>query len=544
MNKDVIYIDVEDDITNIVSKIKDSKARIVALVPPKRVGILQSAVNMRLLNRAAENAEKRIVLITSDQALSGLAAAARIPVAKTLQSRPEIAEIPAIDVDDGDDVIDGSEIPVGELADKATPKARNKADDAIDAAIAEDEKPTKPTKPTKPAKPAGKGKPKVPDFNVFRKKLVLIGGGIALFIVFMVWAIWFAPHATVVITAKTTTSTVDKSVTLKQDGKVDAANNIIKSLRQEQKKDISVDFTPTGKKKVGEKASGTMHLVRTSVSSLTLTIPAGTSFSSGDYTFVSTEPASLSGTSIGPGGVIQSVATVKVQATQVGSEYNLSSRSYSSNVSGFSAAGTAMSGGSSREVTVVSADDIAKAKVKLDAQKDASLQSAVKALFPSSSIVINESYQEARSNPTPSVAVDHEASGTVQLKTTVTASMQGIDRSDMKQFLEDTLKKEIGSKKNQKIYNDGSNEVKFAQYSERNNAVQVRLTANAKIGPEIDEHKVKEQVKGRNYGDVQSSLESIEGVQDVDTKFSPFWVRTVPNNDKHISIEFKLDNGR
>ena len=541
MNKDVIYIDVEDDITNIVSKIKDSKARIVALVPPKRVGILQSAVNMRLLNRAAENVEKRIVLITSDQALSGLAAAARIPVAKTLQSRPEIAEIPAIDVDDGDDVIDGSEMPVGELADRATPKARNKANDAIDAAIAEDEKPTK---PAKPAKPAGKGKPKVPDFNVFRKKLVLIGGGIVLFVLFMVWAIWFAPHATVVITAKTTTSTVDKSVTLKQDGKVDAANNIVKSLRQEQKKDISVDFTPTGKKKVGEKASGTMHLVRTSVSSLTLTIPAGTSFSSGDYTFVSTEPASLSGTSIGPGGVIQSVATVKVQATQVGSEYNLSSRSYSSNVSGFSAAGTAMSGGSSREVTVVSADDVAKAKVKLDAQKDTSLQSAVKALFPSSSIVINESYQEARSNPTPSVAIDHEASGTVQLKTTVTASMQGIDRSDMKQFLEDTLKKEIGSKKNQKIYNDGSNEVKFAQYSERNNAVQVRLTANAKIGPEIDEHKVKEQVKGRNYGDVQSSLESIEGVQDVDTKFSPFWVRTVPNNDKHISIEFKLDNGR
>ncbi len=541
MNKDVIYIDVEDDITNIVSKIKDSKARIVALVPPKRVGILQSAVNMRLLNRAAENAEKRIVLITGDQALSGLAAAARIPVAKTLQSRPEIAEIPAIDVDDGDDVIDGSEIPVGELADKATPKARNKADDAIDAAIAEDEKPTK---SAKPAKPAGKGKPKVPDFNVFRKKLVLIGGGIALFIVFIVWAIWFAPHATVVITAKTTTSTVDKSVTLKQDGKVDAANNIVKSLRQEQKKDISVDFTPTGKKKVGEKASGSMKLVRTSVSSLTITIPAGTSFSSGDYTFVSTEPATLSGTSIGPGGVIQSSATVQVQATQVGSEYNLSSRSYSSNVSGFSAVGSSMNGGSSREVTVVSAADVAKAKAKLDAQKDPSLQSAVKALFPSSSIVINESYQEARSNPTPSVAVDHEASGTVQLKTTVTASMQGIDRSDMKQFLEDTLKKEIGSKRNQKIYNDGSNEVKFAQYSERNNAVQVRLTANAKIGPEIDEHKVKEQVKGRNYGDVQSSLESIEGVQDVDTKFSPFWVRTVPNNDKHISIEFKLDNGR
>ena len=51
MNKDVIYIDVEDDITTIVGKIKASKEKIIALVPPSRVGVLQSAVNMRLLAR-------------------------------------------------------------------------------------------------------------------------------------------------------------------------------------------------------------------------------------------------------------------------------------------------------------------------------------------------------------------------------------------------------------------------------------------------------------------------------------------------------------
>jgi len=49
MNKDVIYIDVEDDITAIIGKIKASSEKIVALVPPKRVGVLQSAVNLRLL---------------------------------------------------------------------------------------------------------------------------------------------------------------------------------------------------------------------------------------------------------------------------------------------------------------------------------------------------------------------------------------------------------------------------------------------------------------------------------------------------------------
>ena len=49
---------------------------------------------------------------------------------------------------------------------------------------------------------SNKKKPKIPDFNVFRKKFALIGGGVLLLIIFLVWATWFAPHATVIITAK------------------------------------------------------------------------------------------------------------------------------------------------------------------------------------------------------------------------------------------------------------------------------------------------------------------------------------------------------
>ena len=93
MNKDVIYIDVEDDITAIIGKVKSSKEKIVALVPPKRVGVLQSAVNLRLLQRTATQSDKRIVLITNNQALAALSAAASIPVAKNLQSKPDRKKI-------------------------------------------------------------------------------------------------------------------------------------------------------------------------------------------------------------------------------------------------------------------------------------------------------------------------------------------------------------------------------------------------------------------------------------------------------------------
>lgn len=120
MNKDVIYIDVDDDITAIIGKLKASKEKVVALVPPKHVGVLQSAVNLRLLARAAKQSGKHLALVTNNSALAGLAASASIPVAKTLQSQPELAEIPALKVDDEDDIIDGASLPVGEHAAQGT----------------------------------------------------------------------------------------------------------------------------------------------------------------------------------------------------------------------------------------------------------------------------------------------------------------------------------------------------------------------------------------------------------------------------------------
>ena len=98
--KDVIYIDIDDDITSVIEKVKTSKTSIVALVPPKRIGVLQSAVNLKLLQRAATSVKKRVVLITNDHALSGLAAGLSLPVAKNLQSKPEIPSITAMKLDE------------------------------------------------------------------------------------------------------------------------------------------------------------------------------------------------------------------------------------------------------------------------------------------------------------------------------------------------------------------------------------------------------------------------------------------------------------
>ncbi len=539
MNKDVIYIDVEDDITTIISKIKASKERIIALVSPRRIGVLQSAVNIRLLARAATSSDKRIVLITNDSVLAGLAATAKIPIAKTLQSKPEIAEIPVLKVDDDNDVIDGGKLAVGDMADSAKRSKKSDEDSAVDNAIADANK--KESKGLDSLKKMVK-KPKVPDFNTFRKKFLLIGGSTLLLIVFLVWAIWFAPHATVVISAKTTSMTVSDTVSLNETATTSAKSNVIKSVKKELAKEVSVEFSATGKKNVGEKATGVV--VFKNVSPDSVTIAAGTILKNSGLSYTLNSSVTVPGGSYQrncPGYICPGSASGVITASEGGAQYNAATGSMSISVDDISASlRSATSGGTDKTATVVTASDIESAKSKLSEKKIDGLKEQLLSSFGDSATVITESYVENRSDPSSSVAVDGEATGAVTLKSTITASALAIDKNELKNFVEAKLKEEISGKKSQRIYDNGVSKVAFSQFSRAHNTQTVRLTTNGKVGPDIKEANVKDQAKGKSYGEVQSAIESIEGVEDVDVKFSPFWVKSVPKDINKINVEFKI----
>ena len=538
MNKDVIYIDIEDDITTIIGKIKASKQRIIALVPPRRTGILQSAVNIRLLSRAAKSADKTIVIITNDSVLAGLAATAKIPVAKTLQSKPEIAEIPALKVDDESDVIDGGKLAVGDMA-EAAKKSSSDNDAAIDSAIAAANE--KESKGLTSLKNMVK-KPKVPNFNAFRKKFLLIGGGVLLFGVFLVWAIWFAPHATVIISAKTTSMTVSDTVSLSENAATNAKSNVIKSIKKEIAKEVSVEFSATGKKNVGEKATGVVVFKNSSSSSVT--IAAGTVLKNSGLSYTLNSSVNVPGATLDwscPGYKCAGSASGAITASEGGAQYNAATGSMSISVDDISASlRSATSGGTDKTATVVTASDIEAAKNKLSDKKIEGLKEQLIASFGNSVKTITESYAENRSDPSSSVAVDGEATGAVTLKSTITANMLAVDKNELKNFIESKLKDEISGKKAQRIYDNGVDKVAFSQFANVRNAQTVRLTANGKVGPDIKEENVKDQAKGKSYGEVQSAIESINGVEDVDVKFSPFWVKSVPKDINKINVEFKI----
>lgn len=537
MKKDIIYIDTEDDITTIIEKVKNAATSIVALVPPKRIGVLQSIVNLKLLQRVAETADKRLVIITNDKALAGLAAGLSLPVAKNLQSKPEVADIAALDSDDND-VIDGVELP--EVAASAT----------------DDEKPLEISNETlaaagKAADDAGKGRSKdrkkrgiaLPNFDSFRKKLFIFGGLGVLLVAFLVWAIFFAPKATVAITARTNVINIAKTLQLRPDTPADIAQSVLPAATQQTKKTASVDFTPTGKKDVGEKATGSVLIKTSAVTILVsgLTVPAGTVITSSSGATYTTNAAVTF-----PKGDADSLdgLTVGVTASARGSASNGASGSATTTASGVTSVKfvNATSGGTDKTVTVVTEEDVAKAKEQLQSTDSNAIKSDLKKQFDSDVVAIDESFVVDAGSPASAPAVGAEASA-AKLTAETTYTMIGVKRADLKSVYTAYLNAQLKNDTTQKIYEYGENATQFSQFLKTEGGYSVRATAIAQVGPNIDEKQLAESIKGKRLGEVRQRIEDIQGVENVEVNFWPFWVSSIPNNTNRTTITFSLSNG-
>ena len=527
--KDVIYVDIEDDITSIIDKVKHADATIVALVPPKRIGVLQSVVNLKLLQRAAEGVHKRVVMITSDASLTALAAGAMIPVARNLQTKPEIPEQNSLDSDD-EEVITGEEVDSSADSDADTPLVVA----PITASAAASN-----------AKARRRGGPTVPNFDQFRNKTALIAGGVLAIILFFVWAVVFAPKAVVTIAAKTTPYSVNKAVTATPNGTLSAESGTLGAVTKEIAKTASVDFQATGKKDVGEKATGTVKLSQQAMSATS--VPAGAELeTAGGLVFVTTSAATVPASTFGPGcfpTACPGSVNVGVAAAGPGSNYNGASGSLSGAPSGVSASLTgATSGGTDKTITVVSEQDAATAREKLTTQNAEAVKTELKKQFSNDIMVVDESFTSTPGNPSVAPAIGQEAS-TAKLSVETKYSLLGLKRTDVAAIIEKDLKKQIAGIPNQSIYDKGADSVRFTSVSRENDSFKLSIQTTGYVGPLIDTAKLSQQLSGKREGEIIARVKTYDGIENVTVKFSPFWVSKAPAADK-IIIKFQVDNDK
>jgi hypothetical protein len=565
--KDTIYIDIDDEITGIIDKVRGSDERILALVLPKRATALQSIVNMKLLKRGADDAKKRLVLITSEAGLMPLAGAAGIHIAHNLQSKPfktpapggdateNIAEssVSAFDEDETPEHVDLSNAgnkPVGELSGAAALAATPDDTETIELDN-EDELPAAGAATGAAAAAVKKPKPKrdkklmVPNFNRFRVLMALGAAGLVALIFLLYLALAVLPKAAIAISTDSSTVNASASLTLDPATKeLDLDTTTVPAERQQKQQTSSQQVAATGQKNNGNKAQGAVTLSLNNCEVDQVTIPAGTGVSTNGLTFITQSDVTLSSVKVAGKCNPNSFKDIYSQSASVtaqspGANYNIGPSSFSvsgqssSNVSAKS--GDAMSGGTDNIIKVVSQGDIDNAKQKLSSSDSAAAKQALQQQLEQNGFyVIDATFSGSTPSISSSASVGDQADN-VTVTQVVTYTMYGAKEADLKKIITDKVKDHIDPSK-QTILDDGLSKASFNVTG--TSPEQVAMQATATAGPDIKIDQLKQQIAGKKSGEIKTLIKNNPGVVDVNVKFSPFWVNSAPKKPSKITVTF------
>lgn len=550
----VIYLEADEEITAATSRMLASSSDEVRIVVPKRSTLLQSVVNQKLLKRAAENAGKTLILVTADRTASHLAAQVGIPVAASVKAEAAVPDADAAPEEDSSDIIEAAtEVAAVTAVAKAAgspkpayatpmmksePKVNNpfapESDSLSSAPVAAAGKAGKPPKPPKVKKNRN-----VPDFNNLPKR-VLIGVAAAVVLFLALFAQYYFKQAKVTLFA--TGQLVNVNTNFKVDTNADTVSvttATIPGRKYEISKDLTGSTATTGSKDAGTKASGTMT-IKNSYDSSPHTFVAGTRFQSpSGLIFVSTDSVTVPGGGLSGGRPVAGTASVGVQASANGDSYNLAPTSYT--IPGLppeqraliTGQGSQMSGGTTKNIKVVSQTDIDKAKNDAieKAKDDATKELNDKAT--SSQMILPDSFTATPSDITTSPALDAEGDQ-VTVKFKVTYSILTIKKDDLETFITAIEKKQVGADK--QIYQSGVDSGKITAINGAYN-----FTSTASAGQKIDTDALIQEIKGKKTGAATDIASKVPGVSKAEITLSPSWSIKLPSIVDHIKVDIKVE---
>ena len=571
MNKDTFYIEPEDDITDIINHIKASKQKIIALVPPKKLNVLRSSINLKLIARTAKIHDKAIVVVTTDPTLMKMAALSSLPFAKNLNSRPTLpSEFNEADLEypaKAKKASPSDEIEINEKAASSgsVSRVRTTNEDATNRANATSNL-TKNSTMNLDSEEVAKNSEdeeadnqpkKILTLDSLKNRIIIGVVAAVLLIGSFVWAFILAPAAKISVKIKTIAENFSENVSFVADAKQAVSKDgkfFLETASLE--KNSEVEFEATGEKNVGDMATGELRLIATFDMSTTTatasrpdvaTVPQGSAFAYRNLNFLTDQEVkiswdgSISNCDAGRhNGKCQVAKTVKATAIEGGAKYNIEavSSGWQSSVAGVEGyANSAFKGGTDKIQKIVTASDITKAKEKLTEADGAKEELFEK--VPSDDIKIEDSYKKVTADPTSSPAVDQPTeNGKAKLTAKTTYSVNYVDKAAIEEYVKSVVSTRLGG--DQKIYETGN--IFIEKFQNNNNSVTAKIKATLKTGPEVTEQSVLEKSLGKKVGEVTTLIKSINGVSDVEVNTSFPWVRQIPNDADKVSIKIMVEN--
>jgi len=353
----------------------------------------------------------------------------------------------------------------------------------------------------------------------------------------------FTNKATVVLNIDGKKIDKNQNVTF-SDKPSDASGNILQAEFISVSEDGSISTQSTGKKEVGDKAKGTVTIFNNASSSqaisaqTTITSSNGLEFTLDKSITVSSASGDIfSGTTPGK-------ANANVTADKIGQEYNLPSNiKFTIGTTTTMAAknDNPFSGGTKKDITVVSKDDIAKLlqdlpknleqKAKDDLGKKVSGDKVLLPVFISATVSKKDFDKDT-----------NDEAKQVTLKGSVDFEGIAYKKSDANNFANELLKTSIPSD----LTVDPNNiKVQVKNVKEnKNKEVEANITIVGILIPKIDEEKLSKQISGKSFKDAQDVLEKLPQVFSADIKLSfniPFFPKRLPFSSKNVKITTKIN---
>lgn len=546
---DVIYLEADSEITEAIDKLKSARGREVRIAVPGRSTMLQSAVNLKLLKKTAHNGGKKLVLISSDRATLSLAAGLGLLVAKNVKAEallpssamapPQSSHEPVV-IDQAAEETKNSRS--SSNSSRSSSRSKNSSSDDTDnnyIDLSEDgSSDSDIQKASAGHSKKSKQSPKIPNFMGLNKKISITVAAFAVFIMLML-AYVFLPTAKVTLLAKAQKTPVNVEFTLDSTvRKSDYSQGLVAANQLTVTKDLSAQYTATGKKDVGTKATGSVK-ISNATSSNPVSLPAGTILTASGKTFSLNQAVTVPGATVS-GGIVPGTVNTQITATQNGDSYNVSGANFSVASGGplLTATGST-SDGTTKIAVVVTQADIDKAQKEMIDSASQNAKQDVESKAGSDERFFPETFTSSVSGLTTSAPVDSESSGgTVSAK--VKYSELSANNTDLDNLFTEQIKTQIPG--SNQLYQSGWKDAKYSAKPSSSEKAEVKAVGNAFYGQAIDIKQVARDLSGKAKKDatdvVTPKYPQVTGVQ---VESNPALAPNIPFFANRITVEIKVN---
>ena len=591
-----IYLEPDEEITSVIDKLLALSDHQVAVVVPKNSTLFQSLINLKLLAKEAKSQGKEVVIISTNKVGQRLAGqvglkaynslgtsaaatpelAAATPVSETLPDgikvnlyQPgvtgEIAAVPAPVIEKSIDPVTETEIPAEPMPDQPVAVDEPVVETPKKSLVKEPKEPitspettpepveelpavvNKPEKTTRELPPIiSRGFTTRQEFVMPWKSLILASG---LLLIGLIIVYLFLPKATLTVTFPA--KSVNQALTLSAKTTVDdQASTVAGNLLSSQKEGQKV-ITATGKKDIGTKATGSVTITNKyrdeTGAGRDQSFAAGTKLSDGKTKKIFTLDSAVSVGKVtydpNTGQPIYKSASVKVTATEPGESYNIAPSSFSLNgaLADTPVESTAaFSGGLTKQVTVLSQDDVDKVMAELKNQVQGEATAELKTKAAAQTLLDGSTWQVVKTE-----TVDKKVGDQTDTATAIYSIEQSVivfDPRAVEEKVRGLLAKDLTEQEELVIPETEPFQQVFNDHSADKTVMNFDVAAKGFIVTKINKTDVSKAVAHQPVDSVTQILADKFSATDAKVELTPgWWLKRLPLLSQAIKVEYGFD---